>query len=76
MTNRNNSLKSLLTVRVLHFRSQVKKNKINMSPKRAGELTHNMYRLECILPGETLLSKILLGMDDEQKQLFKIVTDG
>jgi hypothetical protein len=36
------------------------------------ELTHNMYRLECILPGETLLSKILLGMDDEQKQLFKI----
>jgi hypothetical protein len=47
-----------------------------MSPKRAGELTHNMYRLECILPGETLLSKILLGMDDEQKQLFKIVTDG
>jgi transposase len=54
----------------------LKKNKINMSPKRAGELTHNMYRLECILPGETLLSKILLGMDDEQKQLFKIVTDG
>jgi len=44
-----------------------------MSPKRAGELTHNMYELEYTLPGESLPEKILLKMDPEQQKLYDLI---
>lgn len=47
--------------------------KVGFSPKRATELTHNMYELEYILPGETLLTKTLLKMDSEQKLLYDVI---
>ena len=45
----------------------------SMSPKRAGELTHNMYELEYILPGESLTEKTLLKMDPEQQKLYNLI---
>lgn len=48
----------------------LKQQKIAMSPKRAGELTRNMYEIAYILPGEQNLRHHILGMDDEQKKLF------
>jgi transposase len=44
-----------------------------MSPKRAAELTHNMYELEYILPGEALMEKTLLKMDPEQQKLYNLI---
>ena len=44
-----------------------------MSPKRAAELTHNMYELEYLLPGEARHTKTLLKMDDEQLSLYNTI---
>lgn len=44
-----------------------------MSPKRAGELTHNMYEIEYTLPGESLPEKTLLKMDSEQQKLYDLI---
>lgn len=47
--------------------------KVAMSPKRAGELTHNMYSLSYLLPGDAALQEIVLNMDQEQKMLFDLI---
>ena len=47
--------------------------KIDMSPKRAAELTHNMYELEYVPPNTDEIKKIILKMDPEQETLRKIV---
>lgn len=46
---------------------------LQMSPKRAAELTHNMYELEYLLPGEPQYSKTLLKMDNEQQLLYDTI---
>jgi transposase len=51
----------------------LKKEKIEMSPKRAGELTHNMYEIEFTLPKSKKKEKIILKMDEEQTVLMDIV---
>lgn len=49
------------------------KANIQMSPKRAAELTHNMYQLHYCLPDDPLPKKIILKMDEEQKILFDLI---
>ena len=49
------------------------KHQAQFSPKRAAELTHNMYELEYMLPGEVSPAKTLLKMDSEQQRLYDIV---
>lgn len=51
----------------------LKKQGIGMSVKRAAELTHNMYELEYVLPGEILSTKTLFQMDDEQQLLYNAI---
>jgi transposase len=48
-------------------------HEINMSPKRAVELTQNMYQLEYMSPDTDEIKKIILKMDSEQETLRKIV---
>ena len=44
-----------------------------MTPKRAAELTQNMYSLEYSLPGDLGVKQQILKMDSEQKALFNVV---
>lgn len=48
------------------------RHKAGFSPKRATELTQNMYELEYNLPG-SIASRVVLKMDKEQSLLFKII---
>ncbi|MBI2026675.1 MAG: IS1634 family transposase [Deltaproteobacteria bacterium] len=41
--------------------------RLKMTPKRAAELTHNMYELHYVLPGNPKNKKIPLKMDPEQQ---------
>lgn len=49
------------------------KHKAGFSPRRAAELTHNMYQLEYKLPNSNKSEEITLKMDDEQLILYKII---
>lgn len=51
----------------------LRQNKISMSPKRAAELTQNMYELEYILPESGEKKRQLLRMDEEQQQVYDAV---
>jgi len=53
--------------RVLHI------EKYPLSVEKAAELTHNMYQIEIILPESLHSKKILLKMDENQKQLIQII---
>ncbi|NPD47162.1 IS1634 family transposase, partial [Lentimicrobium sp. S6] len=44
-----------------------------LSVKKAAELTHNMYQITYQLPDGKSMNKQLLGMDDQQKELYGIV---
>ena len=44
-----------------------------LSVKKAAELTHNMYQITYQLPDAKSMNTQLLGMDDEQKELYSIV---
>ena len=44
-----------------------------ISLKRASDLTHNMYSLNCVLPGNPLPQQVLLNMDHEQQALFDLI---
>ncbi len=46
------------------------KNRVGFSAKYGAELTHNMYELECILPGENSPIKIRFKMDPNQQKLY------
>lgn len=48
-------------------------NKIGFSPKRAIELTHNMYQLDYILPRSKKRQEILFKMDEEQQLLYDTI---
>ncbi len=43
---------------------------MEISPKRAGELTHRMYALDYILPRSKKFKRKILGMDSEQQDLY------
>lgn len=45
---------------------------VGFSPKRAAELTHNMYEIEYMPPNSDNLEKVILKMDEDQKILYKI----
>ena len=49
------------------------KRNAGFSPKRAAELTHNMYEMEYLLPQAKKREKIILRMDEEQQILHKII---
>lgn len=49
------------------------KHNTGFSPKRAAELTHNMYEVEYLLPHSQKKDKIILKMDEEQKILYKTI---
>ena len=51
----------------------LKQAHLNMSSKRAAELTHNMYQLNYSLPKDPLPKKIILKMDNEQKTLYNVI---
>lgn len=52
------------------------KNKgIEMSAKRAGELTHNMYQLNYSLPDSKEEKSIILNMDSQQQQLYHAICE-
>ena len=46
---------------------------ISMTPKRAAELSRNMYALEYLAPGNKSIKKKILKMDDEQKLLYELI---
>lgn len=46
---------------------------VDMSPTRAGELTHNMYEIEYQLPTSKKKERNLLNMDDEQILLYEVI---
>ena len=54
----------------------LKEHRVDLSPKRAGELTHNMYELEYELPGEKRLGSKILKMDTEQRLLYEVIHRG
>ena len=49
------------------------KHKIGFSPKRASELTHNMYQLSFTLPHYKREGKIILKMNEEQRALYDLI---
>lgn len=51
----------------------LKKHNAGFSPKRAAELTHNMYQLEYALPHSKKKGKTILKMDGEQNTLYNII---
>lgn len=53
--------------RVLH------KEKSTLSIERAAELTHNMYQISYILPESKQAKSLVLKMDDEQAELYRII---
>jgi len=50
----------------------LEKYNAGFSPKRAAELTHNMYQLEYEAPGSDKIKRIALKMDADQQILYKI----
>lgn len=49
-------------------------SKSKLSLKRAAELTHNMYEITYTLPDSKHQKTTLLKMDDEQTELYEIIT--
>jgi len=52
---------------------QLKKHNVPMSPKRAGELTHNMYELEYRLQSSGEIKRRVLKMDQEQESVYNVI---
>ena len=53
--------------------SLLNENKVFMSPKRAGELTHTMYALDYTLPQSKTVQRQILKMDGEQTSLYDVI---
>jgi transposase len=51
----------------------LKIEKYPLSIEKAAELTHNMYQIEIILPESLHTTKVLLKMDDNQRNLIQII---
>ena len=50
------------------------KEKSSLSLKKAAEITHNMYQITFTLPESKHTKSMLLKMDDEQAELYRIIT--
>jgi len=48
-------------------------SKSNISVLKAAELTQNMYQIAYQLPHSKILNHQLLGMDEEQRELLRII---
>lgn len=51
----------------------LKRRGLSMSPKRAGELTQNMYEIAYLVPGDATPKSMILKMDGEQQLLYDAV---
>lgn len=51
----------------------LKEANLPMSPKRAAELTQTMYEMQFRLPADLQDRRVLLKMDDEQRQLYELL---
>jgi transposase len=51
----------------------LKEEKASISLKTASEITHNMYQITYQLPKSRHIKSALLKMDEQQKELFRIV---
>jgi len=51
----------------------LQKHNVEMSPRRASELTHNMYELEYMLPNAKEHKRKTLRMDEEQQMLYDTI---
>lgn len=51
----------------------LKKHHVAMSPRRAGELTQNMYEITYEVPGDPTPRFLSLGMDEDQKLLYNMI---
>ncbi len=49
------------------------KNNVGFSAKKAMELTHTMYEIECQIPGTMEQRKFTLKMDTDQQILYDII---
>lgn len=49
------------------------KEKLNLSVKKAAELTHNMYQITYTLPESKHTKTMLLKMDEQQAELYQII---
>jgi len=47
----------------------------DITVNRAREIVRNMYRIRYTLPGRSTESEVILRMDDEQQELYDLVTD-
>ena len=47
--------------------------KSSLSVKKAAELTHNMYQITYQLPDSKHIKQKLLGMDEQQRELYEII---
>ena len=47
----------------------------DITGERARELVKTMYALTYTKPGHTLPTKVMLGMDDEQAELYRLVEE-
>lgn len=54
----------------------LKEKGTEMSPKRAGELTHTMYELCYVLPHSKKQERKILKMDAEQRVLYDVIHSG
>ena len=55
------------------FERLAKKKGISCTGKRAAELSHTMYEIEAVLPGQTKSSRKILRMDAEQQEIYDII---
>jgi len=51
----------------------LQREKSKISVNRAAELTHNIYRINVVLPESNHQKSILMQMDDEQSELYRII---
>jgi len=51
------------------------KDHVQISVKRAAELTQTMYQLHVIMPESKRKKNILLNMDQEQRRLIKLIAE-
>ena len=53
----------------------LQESKASISPQKANQITHNMYQITYSLPDSKYTKTILLKMDEQQEELFKIVEE-
>ncbi len=65
----------LLIVFIKNWKGFCMQEKSTLSLKRAAEVTHNMYQITYTLPESKHTKSKLLNMDEEQTELYQIITE-